>query len=99
MVGLLVPGSGRASIELLWFEHPRCERPPPGRFTGYGNASLSVDDLDAAYAACSARRLRPSQPVDVGGVRMFFVADPDGTPIEIVEFPAGHTTSAGFNGA
>lgn len=99
MVGLLVPGGGKASIELLAFEHPPSERPPPGRFTGYGNISLSVDDLDAAFAACGERGLRASKPVDVGGVRMFFVADPDGTPIEIVEFPGGHTTSAGFNGA
>jgi len=100
MAGLLVPGAGKASIELLWFERPRSERPPAGRFTGYGNVSLAVDDLDAAYAACAARGLRPLQaPVAVGGVRMFFVADPDGTPIEIVEFPGGRTTSAAFNGA
>ncbi len=100
MVGLLVPGAGKASIELLWFEKPPSERPPPGRFTGYGNISLSVDDLDAAHAACAGRGLRPLQPpISVGGVRMFFLADPDGTPIEIVEFPGGATTSAAFNGA
>jgi catechol 2,3-dioxygenase-like lactoylglutathione lyase family enzyme len=29
------------------------------------------------------------RPVGVGGVRMFFVADPDGTPIELIEFPGG----------
>ena len=100
MVGLLVPGSGRVAIELLGFEAPRSERPPQGRFTGYSNISLSVDDLDAAYEACAARGLKPLQrPVDVGGVRMFFLADPDGTPIELIEFPHGATTSAAFNGA
>jgi glyoxylase I family protein len=100
MVGLLVPGAGRVSIELLGFEHPRSERPAPGRFTGYSNLSLSVDDLDAAYAECVARGLRPVQkPIEVGGVRMFFLLDPDGTPIELIQFPGGATTSAAFNGA
>lgn len=99
MVGLVVPGRGKVSIELLHFEAPRSERPPRGRFTGYANLSLSVDDLDAAYAACVARGLRPLQePVAVGGVRMFFLADPDGTPIELIQFPRGATTSAAFNG-
>jgi glyoxylase I family protein len=31
--------------------------------------------------------------VDIGGVRMFFVEDPDGTPIEIIEYPGGARTS------
>lgn len=100
MVGLLVPGAGRVSIELLAFEHPRSERPAAGRFSGYSNISLSVDDLDAAYSECARRGLRPLQkPVEVGGVRMFFLADPDGTPIELIQFPRGATTSAAFNGA
>jgi glyoxylase I family protein len=99
MVGLLAPGRGKLCIELLGFEHPRSERAPQGRYTGYANISLSVDDLDAAYAACIARGLRPLQkPVEVGGVRMFFLADPDGTPIELIQFPRGATTSAAFNG-
>ncbi len=100
MVGLLVPGSGKVSLELLGFDHPPSVRPPPGRHTGYANISLAVDDLDAAHAACLARGLRPLQaPVSVGGVRMFFLADPDGTPLEIIQFPGGKTTSAAFNGA
>ena len=99
MIGLLVPGRGRVCIELLGFEQPKSERPPAGRFAGYSNISLSVDDLDAAYEACIARGLRPHQkPVEVGGVKMFFLADPDGTPIELIQFPRGATTSAAFNG-
>jgi glyoxylase I family protein len=99
MVGLLAPGRGKVCIELLGFAQPNSERPPQGRFTGYANISLSVDDLDAAHAACVARGLRPLHaPVEVGGVRMFFLADPDGTAIELIEFPRGATTSAAFNG-
>jgi glyoxylase I family protein len=99
MVGLLAPGKGKVCIELLGFERPKSERPPPGRHTGYSNISLSVEDLDAAYAACVERGLAPlGRPVEVGGVRMFFLADPDGTPIELIEFPRGATTSAAFNG-
>lgn len=99
MVGLLAPGTGKVCIELLGFVHPASERPPQGRFTGYSNLSLSVDDLDAAYEACKARGLNPLQkPVEVGGVRMFFLADPDGTPIELIQFPRAATTSAAFNG-
>jgi glyoxylase I family protein len=100
MVGLLVPGSGKVSIELIHFEHPPLTRPPEGRYTGWGNISLSVADIDAAHADCVARGLAPlSPPVEVGGVRMFFLADPDGARVEIIEFSGGHTTSAAWNGA
>jgi glyoxylase I family protein len=32
--------------------------------------------------------------VEIGGVRMFFVRDPDGTPVEFVSYPGGEQTSA-----
>jgi glyoxylase I family protein len=98
MVGLVVPGAGKVCIELLGFEHPKSGPPPRGRFTGYSNVSLSVDDLGVAHAACTERGLAPRPPVEVGGVKMFFVVDPDGTPIELIEFPRGATTSAAHNG-
>lgn len=100
MVGLLVPGAGKVSIELIHFEHPALERPPSGRFTGWGNVSLSVADIEQAHAECVARGLAPlSPPVEVGGVRMFFLTDPDGARIELIEFEGGHGTSAAWNGA
>ncbi len=100
MIGLLVPGAGKVSIELIYFEHPSLSPPPEGRFTGWSNISISVADIDATHAAFLARGLAPhSPPVEVGGVRMFFVTDPDGARIEIIEFSGGHTTSAGWNGA
>jgi glyoxylase I family protein len=37
--------------------------------------------------------VRAEPPVDIGGVRMFFIYDPDGTPIELVELPGGATST------
>ena len=82
MVGGLVGG---AVVELLQFAlAPR---------SGYTNLSFRVEDLDAAHAAAGSGGGAPGDPVDIGGVRMFFVEDPDGTPIEIIEFPGGARTS------
>jgi glyoxylase I family protein len=71
------------------------ERPAAGPHLGYTNISFSVEDLDAAHARVIELGYAPAQqPVDIGGVRMFFVNDPDGTPIELVEFPDGIASSA-----
>jgi glyoxylase I family protein len=38
--------------------------------------------------------VRAEPPVDIATVRMFFIHDdPDGTPIELLELPAGATTT------
>ena len=91
MIGGLIGG---VMVELLGLGAKKS--PPAGREprTGYTNISFAFDDLDAAYARVQALGFRAAQaPVDIGGVRMFFVNDPDGTPIELVEFPAGVRTS------
>jgi catechol 2,3-dioxygenase-like lactoylglutathione lyase family enzyme len=68
---------------------------PSGPHIGYTNISFRVDDLDATYD--TIRRAHPDvhadPAVDIGGVRMFFIHDPDGTPIEILELPDGITTT------
>jgi catechol 2,3-dioxygenase-like lactoylglutathione lyase family enzyme len=98
-VGCLVPGS-RVTLELLCFGHRApTRRPAAPPASGYANVALSVTDLDAAWAALDARGARPRRPVEVAGVRMFFVADPDGTPVEIIEFPGGALSSADHNHA
>jgi glyoxylase I family protein len=62
---------------------------------GYTNVSFSVTDLDEAYRRVGELGFTPAQkPVEIAGVRMFFVNDPDGTPIEIIEFPNGAADSA-----
>jgi glyoxylase I family protein len=90
MVGGLVGG---AMVELLALGST--EAPVAGPHLGYTNMSFSVTDLDAAHRRVLDLGYRPAQdPVEIGGVRMFFVNDPDGTPIELVEYPNGERTSA-----
>jgi glyoxylase I family protein len=56
---------------------------------------LSVNDIDTTRAAIEAAGVQPEQePVEIGGVWMFFIRDPDGTPIEFVSYPNGERTSA-----
>ena len=87
-------------VELICFANRDMRRDDAGNRLGYGNLSLGVDDLEAAYQSFVDLGVTPHQkPVEVGGVRMFFVADPDGTRIEIIDFPGdGVVTSAGFHG-
>lgn len=63
----------------------------PGRgITGIHNFSLSVPDLADAHRRISAAGYQPDQePFEIGGVRMFFVKDPDGTAVEFIELPGG----------
>ncbi|MEM6892006.1 MAG: VOC family protein [Pseudomonadota bacterium] len=57
---------------------------------GYGHFAVSVDDLDAEHARFEAAGLNPRKLVEfapAGEVvaRFFFVADPDGYEIEVLE--------------
>ncbi len=92
-----VPGSeGRACggrlgdlrIELMSFNYTPAVVPPPG--LGLQVLSLEVADADRAHAEMVERGVRcRSAPVDLHGTRMFFIADPDGQGIEMVEYIAG----------
>jgi glyoxylase I family protein len=89
MVGGLIGG---VMVELLALGE--VSRYAEGPHIGYTNISLRVDDLDGAYEQLQAfGDVRCEPPVDIGGVRMFFVFDPDGTPIELVELPDGAATT------
>jgi len=57
---------------------------------GYGHLAVSVGDLDAEHARFEAEGLKPRKLVEfapAGEVvaRFFFVADPDGYQIEVLE--------------
>ncbi len=91
MIGGMLGGT---VVELLEFAHRHLD-PQPETVLGYTNISLSVRDVDATLAAVTAAGYEPGQqPVEIGGVRMFFVRDPDGTPVEFVSYPGGEQTSA-----
>jgi glyoxylase I family protein len=90
MVGGLI---GAAMVELLSLGVvPEC---PSGPHLGYTNMSFRVDDLDDTYHALRRHHadVRADPPVEIGGVRMFFIYDPDGTPIELLELPGGASTT------
>ena len=66
------------------------DKPARRSITGIQNVSLSVTDLDDAHRRITAAGHTPDQePFEIGGVRMFFVKDPDGTPVEFIELPNG----------
>ncbi len=57
---------------------------------GYGHFAVSVDDLDAEHARFTAEGFAPRKLVDFAPAgtrvaRFFFVADPDGYQIEVLE--------------
>ncbi|SOX56501.1 glyoxalase, partial [Mycobacterium ahvazicum] len=82
---------GGLMIELLSLgSRPATDRVARRGITGIHNVSLSVTDLDDTHRRVIAAGYPPDQePFEIGGVRMFFVKDPDGTPVEFIELPDG----------
>lgn len=86
MVGGLIGG---VMVELLYLGTVPAGQHGP--HLGYTNISFRVVDLDAAAGALQRDHpnVRATAAVEIAGVRMLFVYDPDGTPIELIELPAG----------
>jgi catechol 2,3-dioxygenase-like lactoylglutathione lyase family enzyme len=82
---------GGLMVELLSLgAKPAADKPAHRGITGIQNVSLSVTDLDDAHRRIRDAGYPPDQdPFEIGGVRMFFVKDPDGTPVEFIELPNG----------
>ena len=82
---------GGLMVELLSLgAKPAAEKPARRGITGIQNVSLSVTDLNDTHRRISEAGYPPDQePFEIGGVRMFFVKDPDGTPVEFIELPGG----------
>ncbi|WP_084266712.1 VOC family protein [Mycobacterium avium] len=81
---------GGLMIELLSIGADPPQQKPRRGITGIHNISLSVPDLDDAHRRFVSAGYQPDQePFEIGGVRMFFVKDPDGTPVEFIELPGG----------
>jgi catechol 2,3-dioxygenase-like lactoylglutathione lyase family enzyme len=82
---------GGLMIELLSLGGSKPAETPKRRgVVGMQNIALSVTDLDDTYRRITQAGYQPDQgPFEIGGVRMFFVKDPDGTPVEFIELPDG----------
>jgi catechol 2,3-dioxygenase-like lactoylglutathione lyase family enzyme len=82
---------GGLMVELLSLgAKPATDKPARRGITGIHNISLSVTDLNQTHHRISDAGYPPDQePFEIGGVRMFFVKDPDGTPVEFIELPNG----------
>jgi catechol 2,3-dioxygenase-like lactoylglutathione lyase family enzyme len=75
-------------VELMCFNFT--PHAPPGAGLGLRVLSLEVDDAAAAHRELAAAGVKvASEPVDLHGTRMFFVIDPDGQGIELVEYVRG----------
>ena len=61
--------------------------PPPAPYLGLEHLALVVDDLDAAVADLTAKGATLAKPVSSPrpGVRICFVAAPDGAQVELLE--------------
>lgn len=74
-------------LELTW-NHDQKE--PYELGSGYGHLAVTVDDVDAEHARMTRAGLSPRNLVDMEHdgkllARIFFVADPDGYPIEVIQ--------------
>jgi catechol 2,3-dioxygenase-like lactoylglutathione lyase family enzyme len=79
---------GNLRIELMDFNFIPKTMPPPG--LGLRVLSLEVEDIAETYAAMQDLGVTcVSAPVEVHGTRMFFMLDPDGQGIEVVEYIPG----------
>jgi catechol 2,3-dioxygenase-like lactoylglutathione lyase family enzyme len=69
------------------------QEPPRALLTrGYGHVAFATRDLDVTFADVIARGATPvwdPRPSPEPGVRMAFVADPDGNLVEFIETAAG----------
>lgn len=102
--GVFVIGENGFAIELLERRgsSPGLQAPDPATALltrGYGHICLRVPDVDLAHSAALARgaaERMPPQPSPEPGVRMSFLADPEGNLIELLDRPGpvGSTTSA-----
>jgi catechol 2,3-dioxygenase-like lactoylglutathione lyase family enzyme len=92
---------GEETIELTEYLTPR-GRPIPvdsrSHDRWFQHLAIIVSDMDRAYALLRRHRVEHASPapqrlpdwnVNAGGIRAFYFKDPDGHPLEILQFPPG----------
>jgi len=91
--GVMLRGPGGFRLELLWRSGNaagmRAADPVDAALTrGYGHMAFDVPDVDTAYAALigagASDRMSP-RPSPEPGVRMAYVADPEGNLLELLD--------------
>lgn len=92
---------GSEVLELTEYLTPRGRRIPEDSRSNdrwFQHVAIIVSDMDAAYARLRAHRVEHASPEPqrlpdwnkkAGGIRAFYFKDPDGHPLEILQFPAG----------
>jgi len=90
---------GDESIELMQFLAPRGRPTPVDSHSNdrwFQHVAIIVSDMDQAYArlrkfkvehASSGPQRLPDWNPNAGGIEAFYFRDPDGNPLEILEFP------------
>ncbi len=92
---------GDERIELVEFLAPRGRSMPEDSHSNdrwFQHVAIVVSDMDVAYARLREQRVQHASPVpqtlpasnpDAGGIRAFYFQDPDGHPLEVLQFPPG----------
>jgi lactoylglutathione lyase len=86
---LKFPGEEVVTLELI---HRPADRPVQVG-TGFSHLVAQVDELAATIEALSRAGLEPGpeqHPAGPDGPRTSWLTDPDGYPIELVQWPPGH---------
>jgi catechol 2,3-dioxygenase-like lactoylglutathione lyase family enzyme len=90
---------GREHLDLVEYVTPR-GRPVPvdsrSNDRWFQHVAIIVNDMDQAYAWLRRHKVKPVSPepqrlpdwnVNAAGIRAFYFQDPDGHPLEILQFP------------
>ncbi|HMK28066.1 MAG TPA: VOC family protein [Terriglobales bacterium] len=92
---------GDESIELVQFLAPRGRAIPPDSRSNdrwFQHVAIIVSDMDRAYQALRENKVEhassgpqrlPDWNRNAAGIRAFYFKDPDGHPLEILQFPEG----------
>jgi catechol 2,3-dioxygenase-like lactoylglutathione lyase family enzyme len=91
---------GDESIELVQFKDRGRPIPPDSRSNDrwFQHIAIIVSDMDRAYAVLKANHVEPASVApqrlpdwnrNAAGIRAFYFKDPDGHPLEILQFPTG----------
>jgi len=85
-VGLLTPTG--VTVELLQLLDGQGKPVPVNGSADTTMMAFTVPDLEAARARLAAQGITTSDPMEIEGLRLVFVPDPDGRNVELAQLPA-----------